>query len=397
MVDDLKAIGGVDGLCERVTELVALPPKVFAKNVPTVEVKSIPKNKSHGDVEKRPIVVPPVLRRALSNHISEILQVTADHLLPKEAIAYRPNKKRVVEMAILDVQRAVRGGGEYWAKLDIRNFFPSVPWEGIRNALRAYKYPEEFIEYVMALVQGRLMKAEGRSWVPVKTISGTQAGLRESSILANLYLSDLDRILVTTFGGDVFYRRYCDDMILLGKTKKAVRQAVVEVRNWLESRGLALKVAPDVDRPDARSLVHGVAKKRILFLGAEIDSRANVFIPKEKVQKFWDNLKHMNEYVPFMVDDVYYGTSKFAKLLPKDVPRGIDRFDEEDLAQVMGEFIRWWKFLGAVNLVTIFEETPCQTLNPELLYGSKPNTWVGYLGGHLVLEGILPGGLPVSV
>lgn len=261
MVEELRDLDGVEGLRTVVADLVNLPVTEFSAKVPTVEVKFVPKKKVPTDddagddaigpvrpevVEKRPIVVPPLVRRALSIHLSEILETTGDYLLPTEAIAYRPGRRQVVQRAILDVARAVRGGAHYWAKLDVRSFFPTVPWAGIETTLKSYGYPEAFVGYSMALVRGGVAKRESwRTWVPVETDAGTQAGLRESSIIANLYLSGLDRVLLSKFKGDLFYRRYSDDMLMMGRTKEVVRKAVVEVETWIESRGLTLKgVAP---------------------------------------------------------------------------------------------------------------------------------------------------------
>jgi hypothetical protein len=240
-----------------VSRLVELPVRDFAARVPAVEVRFITKTKiptdrdagpdainptENEDAPQRPIVVAPMVRRALSVHLSMILDATGDHLLPGEAIAYRQGRRQVVQQAILDTARAVREGFAYWAKLDIRSFFPSVPWEGIQGALRACGYPEDFTQRVMALVMGSLKeKSSWRTWATVENGSGTQAGLRESSIIANLFLSDLDRRLLRRFRGDLFYRRYSDDMLLLGRTKEIARKAVVEVENWIESQGLKLK------------------------------------------------------------------------------------------------------------------------------------------------------------
>ncbi len=257
MVDELAQVGGVSGLTKLVATLVTLPVKDFGAQLPSVEIKSVPKKKVPTDsdagddaidffesdeVEQRPIVIPPLVRRAVSIHLSEILDATGDGLLPNEAIAYRQGRARAVQRAILDVASTVRNGFSHWITLDVRSFFPAVPWTGIEATLTDYGYSEEFTKKTMVMVMGKLEKRSSwRTWVPVHNEAGTQAGLRESSILANLFLSRLDRRLLARFKEDLFYRRYSDDMLLMGKTKKVVRHAVVEVEDWIESRGLHLK------------------------------------------------------------------------------------------------------------------------------------------------------------
>lgn len=261
MVEELHALGGVEGLTQTVTTMVNLPLKEFAKRVPSVEVKKVPKSRVPTDRDagedainpeeapesaQRPIVLPTLLRRALSAHASGILDVTGDHLLPDVAIAYRPGKCRVVERAILDVARAVRSGFSYWGKLDICSFFPSVPWAGLESALLAVGYPNQFTKRVMAIVRGGLAsRVAWSTWAPVHVDAGTQAGLRESSILANIFLADLDRRLLSMFGEGLFYRRYSDDLLLLGRSKEPVRKAIVEIERWVESQAMQLKgIAP---------------------------------------------------------------------------------------------------------------------------------------------------------
>jgi hypothetical protein len=271
MLDELDSLGGEDGLVRALTRVVGLPLEAFPRAVPPVEIRRVRKSKTPGDdlarhdvIDRediggahavRDIVVPGLLRRALSLHVASILTETSDHLLPEEGIAYRPHSRRVVQAAILDVARQVRSGFEYWAKLDIKSFFPSVPWRGLHRALRRFGYSEDFTRRVMALVRTPILaKMSWASWVPVENISGAQAGLPESSVLANIFLSDLDQRVVA-LGLDMQkqkrshtrlldYRRYSDDLLILGRTKEAVRRAVVEIDSWVSKQGMTIKEAP---------------------------------------------------------------------------------------------------------------------------------------------------------
>jgi len=271
MLEELDSLGGEDGLVGALSRIVNLPLEAFPGAVPPVEIRQVRKSKTPGDdlarhdaidpediggsQPVRDIVLPGILRRALSLHAAAILTETSDHLLPKEAIAYRPRSRRVVQAAILDMARQVRRGFVYWAKLDIKSFFPSVPWRGLHRALRRFGYSEDFTRRVMVLVTTPILaKMSWASWVHVENTSGAQAGLPESSVLANIFLSGLDRRVVT-LGLDMQkqkrsrsplldYRRYSDDLLVLGRTKEAVRRAVVEIDSWVSNQGMTIKEAP---------------------------------------------------------------------------------------------------------------------------------------------------------
>lgn len=392
MVDDLRAIGGVEGLVVALGRLVKLPAGDLRAWVPPVERKTIRKSKAPTDAdagldaigpavsvqgETRDIVVAGLVRRALSVHLARVLTLTGDALLPREAIAYRPHHRHVVKQAVLDVARSVRQGHIYWAKLDVRAFFPSVPWRGIEQALLALGYSEAFVAIVMALVTSPI-EARGTwgRWLPVENDSGAQAGLQESSILANVFLADLDRALLKRFGGVLFYRRYSDDLIMMAKTKEVCRRAVVMIREWVTAQGLQLK---GPRKPvDARSLVHDIRKLRVEFLGAEINAQGSVAIPAAKVALFETRLRHRAKY-EMTEGGPYVGVSKLAVHVGGNDRRGLYRFEPLDLWATVESFVTYWRGLGAVNLDRCID---------NLLFAQQireagrpaPHPWVAYLG-----------------
>lgn len=128
----------------------------------------------------RPIVKATFLRRCLSNIFTDVLEATADHLLPDEAIAYRRGRHDVIYRAVIDAAQYVTHGGQFWTKLDIRNFFGSVPWSGVRKALEDLGYPEEFIAKLMVLVQTSIVERRFGIWWTVANEAGAQAGRRAS-------------------------------------------------------------------------------------------------------------------------------------------------------------------------------------------------------------------------
>lgn len=247
-------------------EFVRCSPKEFAEKIPPLLVKTIhepgkrvpwgpwgdPFFEEKGDedlhgllgAEKaRTVVVPCPLRRMLDTLVAGVLIDTGDHLLHPAAWAYRPGRHDAVPGMIEDVRQAVRDGGRYWAKLDLKSFFPSMPWPLIRRALstRPLSYPPEFVERVMALVEARLVNAAGET---LPNQAGSQAGSQLSAIIANMVLWQLDTLVTHGFRS-VGYWRYSDDIIIVGRERHQATGAVRFIRGWCHQQGLQLKgVAP---------------------------------------------------------------------------------------------------------------------------------------------------------
>ena len=391
-------------------DFVQLPPLEFKQRVPLLAGKQFPKRKTPSDAdagwdaigagpadplskkpEMRDIVVPCAFRRMLSNVFTSILIDTADHLLPKEAWAYRPHHPDVVQRGIMKAARALVGGCVYWAKLDVKDFFRSVPWTGIEAALRRYEFQEDFIQKLMALVQGKIVAKHGwRGWVTVENGSGTQAGLRESAILANLFLAGLDELIKDTFGKDVFYLRYSDDILIMSKSRSVVIGAVKLVRQWTKEQGLYLKDVPPTKA--THSLVHNVKTKRVEFLGAEINGKGRVRLPKAKADAFRAKLAHRTKYTKWTGPVV--GTSAYAEYV-LDGRRGRYRFDPSDVYRAVRGFERHWTRLGAHEVEGVVADVLLELgVDPAGVEADMKYPWIAYLGAPQgAKRSARPGGL----
>lgn len=245
---------------------------------------------------RRPIVIPTILRRCLSNLVASVLETTTDHLLPNSAVAYRPGKKNAVTTAIIDVASNIHFGQKhfYW-KYDLRNAFPSLPWPGVADALIAIGYEPTFVEFVIALVRAPLVRKSSKKLLPVPNRAGCQAGLPESALLLNIFLKPLDEELVRTFP-QLTYARYADDGGLVEARRHIMVGAVRRVLHWAREHHLDLKgVSPD---QGAQSLVQDIRETPLHFLGAVIEADGNIRIPPEKIDRQIRKLRYRLSRVP---------------------------------------------------------------------------------------------------
>ncbi len=124
----------------------------------------------------------------------------------------------------------------------------------IRNAPEStrYYYQCDVYHYYDSIAQWR-MKALIREYIKDEILlpildnfiellpNGLSKGLRSSQCFANLFLSDIDKKMQEAARG--LYYRYCDDIVMFGKTKKELWQ----LRNKLvaEMDTIGLKIKPD--------------------------------------------------------------------------------------------------------------------------------------------------------
>ena len=99
-------------------------------------------------------------------------------------------------------------GGQvvFFAKLDIKSYFPSIPWWAVEAALLHYGYGASFASFVMALVQARVVERRQGRWHDLAVSRGLQQGLAESAVLANMVPWELDHDLMRP-GRGLCYRR----------------------------------------------------------------------------------------------------------------------------------------------------------------------------------------------
>lgn len=328
---------------ERVAQLVRLRPSELEQALKSEPVKlSLIKEADGGE---RTVGIPTFLRRCVANLVAEVLVKTSDHLLSDAAIAYRRGHRDAVPGAIREVARAVRAGRvRYFARLDLKSYFPSIEWSAVERTLTDLGYSERFVGVVMALVRCPLHKRNEKGrLVPTPNAKGVQMGVAGSDILANLFPLVLDQTLGRLLPKRGLYLRYSDDPLLGAPRRSDVVGAVRVLQNWCREHGLKLKDVSTINEkvvsPDTHpeKLVRDIRETRIRFLGAEIDHTARIHIPEEKLQAKLGEIERRVDGVPDR--QVIEGVSRYGN------GAGLDVFDEADVFETVDGFKNHWRGL----------------------------------------------------
>lgn len=139
----------------------------------------------------------------------------------KEAIGYLASRPDISAM--------------YTYKADISNYFNSIPVARLLPGLEeALSEDPEVFRFLSQLLQDPLVLDNGVLHPEEK---GIMAGCPVSTFLANLYLSELDRLFLNN---DWLYARYSDDIIIFAPTREQLEQRVGCIHEFLGRSGLVI-------------------------------------------------------------------------------------------------------------------------------------------------------------
>jgi CRISPR-associated protein Cas1 len=180
-----------------------------------------------------------VVHRAMHGLLSPVL----DRALEEASMGYRVG--RSVETARQAIARAIRDGYDHVVESDIEDFFDTIPWSGLRQALlrvlpssdcATLRALEEIIRTPVVDVMGNCIFRQ----------DGVLQGSPLSPLLANVYLDPLDEAI--TARGYRFVR-YGDDFVILTSGAAAAEDALAFLREKVAALGLTLKAEKTAIRP----------------------------------------------------------------------------------------------------------------------------------------------------
>lgn len=132
--------------------------------------------------------------------------------------------------------RCYDSGYRHVLKTDITSYFANIGLERLRQKVVSMITKSDEVNRVLDLLFDQLL----RTWSEeeVNKYFGLPQGINPSSILANLYLDNID--VLFSRNRNLRYFRYSDDMRVLAKNKVNVKVALKELTNALRDIGLDL-------------------------------------------------------------------------------------------------------------------------------------------------------------
>lgn len=195
-----------------------------------------------------------VIQKALAIVLGEYFEP----LFSDASYGYRPG--RGVVRAIGRVRSYLQRGMVHIYRLDIENFFESIPHEALLSLLERQIGDDR----IVALIALFLKNGAFERYRYLEHIEGIHQGDPLSPLLANIYLNQLDWFLSEN---NVAFVRFADDLVLLAHSAKAIHHIETITHRYLTTLGLQ----PNPTKSHrAHAVKEGFSYLGIAFKGHEI-------------------------------------------------------------------------------------------------------------------------------
>jgi RNA-directed DNA polymerase len=150
------------------------------------------------------------------------------------SFGFRP--KRSAHQALDQIKREVMRGRRWVIDADIRGFFDALDREILDSLLRERISDRRVLKLLRGWLRAGVLEGE----TLMRPEVGSPQGSPISPLLANVYLNALDRAWEDRHGGLGVLVRYCDDLVVLCRTKAQAEAAMRELRALLAELRLEL-------------------------------------------------------------------------------------------------------------------------------------------------------------
>jgi len=198
------------------------------------------------------------------------LNATLDRYFSGGSWGYRPH--RSAETAILRVRTAVRNGFHWALKTDFQQFFRHIDRSILKRQLRRTIADRALCEALLNTVAPVVVDG-GQSMF---RLTGLPEGNGLSPFLSNLYLNTLDQAC-SRFA----YFRYADDLLVLGRTRGEVLEALQLIRALAAKFRLSLN--------PKKTTIRDLHREPVVFLGYELRG-GNVWPSPKAIEHFKNKL-----------------------------------------------------------------------------------------------------------
>jgi len=179
----------------------------------------------------RPLGIPTVKDRIVQTAVKRVIEPIFEKEFLPTSYGFRPGKG--CKDALREVNEHLKAGYTHVVDADLKGYFDSIPHDLLKAKIEEHISDGRLLELLASWLQQDIVKGLEK-WKPT---AGTPQGAVISPLLANLYLHPLD-VKMSELG----YRmvRYADDFVILCQTEPQAKEALEEVKAWVEENGLTL-------------------------------------------------------------------------------------------------------------------------------------------------------------
>lgn len=188
-------------------------------------------SKMHSD-KKRIVYIYAEAERNVLKFLTFLLQRKYNRLFAPSLYSFRPGTG--VRNALEDLRKLPDLGKMWSYKVDIRNYFNSIPIPTLLPKLESVLRDDPGVyRFLAALLTDPHVVQDGQ--ILEETDKGIMAGTPLSTFLANLYLSELDWEFDRL---EKIYARYSDDIITFARSEAELEENIRLIHEALEKAGL---------------------------------------------------------------------------------------------------------------------------------------------------------------
>jgi RNA-directed DNA polymerase len=184
-----------------------------------------------GTDEQRPLGIPTVRDRVVQAALVLVLEPIFEGTFSEHSHGFRPGRSS--HGALKAVLGHLEAGRVWVVDADLKGYFDSIPHERLLAAVHRKVTDRRVLNLIgQFLKAGVVMGTE-----LIEPEAGTPQGGVISPLLANIYLNDLDHLMVQT---GMVMERYADDFVIHCRTREEAERAMATVQEWTARAGLTL-------------------------------------------------------------------------------------------------------------------------------------------------------------
>ena len=189
-----------------------------------------------GTAEERPLSIPTVRDRVVQTAVKLVLEGVFEADFLPCSFGARPGRSAHDALQVL-IDESWRGR-RWVVETDVANCFSAIPRDRLMTVVEERVSDHRLLKLLRAMLAAGVME----QGVVRREVTGTPQGGPASSLLANVYLHQLDRVWEDGAGVGVLVR-YIDDLVVLCWSRREAERALAALTEVLAGLGLELKAA----------------------------------------------------------------------------------------------------------------------------------------------------------